>query len=128
MMVRTWHPRGPYATEVWSFCLVDKKATEEAREAIRRRQMMTFSSGGIFEQDDGDNFDQVTKSGLSLMGRKYPMNLQMGIGHDRISEAAPGILSFGTGETNQRYFYKRWAELMEAPSWSQIRIDPRTRG
>ena len=88
---------------------------------------MTFSSGGIFEQDDGDNFDQVTKSGLSLTAKKYPVNLQMGIGHDKRSEAAPGLLSFTVGETNQRAWYDRWAEMLEAPNWSQIRIDPRTR-
>ncbi len=128
MMIRTWHPRGPSATEVWSFCIVDKKATEEERMHLRKRELMTFSSGGIFEQDDGDNFDQVTKSGMSPTARRYPMNLQMGLGHDWSHEAAPGILGRGvTSETTQRGFYKRWAELMEAPSWDKIRIDPRTR-
>ena len=96
--------------------------------ALRRRMTMTFSSGGIFEQDDGDNFDQVTKSGISPTGRKYPVNLQMGIGHDRTSEAAPGIFSYTTGETNQRSFYARWAEMMDAPTWSQITMAPRARG
>ena len=127
LMVRTWHPKGPMATEVWSYCIVDKAAPKEAKDNMRFRLMSTFSSGGIFEQDDGDNFDQSGKSGLSRIARKYPANVQMGLGHEFTSEAAPGLMGAATSESNQRGFYKRWAEVMEAPSWSQISITPRTR-
>jgi 3-phenylpropionate/trans-cinnamate dioxygenase alpha subunit len=126
-MVRTWHPRGPFATEVWSYCIVDKAAPKEAKDIIRFRLMSTFSSGGIFEQDDGNNFDQVTRSGLTFMGKQILANLQMGLGHEFTSEAAPGILGLGTGESNQRGFYKRWAEMIEAPGWRQVKIEKRTR-
>lgn len=126
LMIRAWHPRGPFATEVWSYCIIDKQTPQEVKVAMRRRLLSTFSSGGLFEQDDGDNFDQCTKSGLSPTARKYPMNLSMGIGHEFTHEAAPGLMGLSTSEGNQRGFYNRWAEMMDAPSWKQIKIDPRT--
>jgi phenylpropionate dioxygenase-like ring-hydroxylating dioxygenase large terminal subunit len=127
VMIRTWHPRGPSAVEIWSYCIVDKKASAAEREALRVGMMSTFSSGGIFEQDDGDNFDQVTRSGKTTVGKRYPANLQMGLGHEFKHEAAPGILGAPTGESNQRGLYKRWAEMMDAPSWAHISVAPRTR-
>jgi phenylpropionate dioxygenase-like ring-hydroxylating dioxygenase large terminal subunit len=126
-MIRTWHPRGQFATEVWSYCLVDKDAPQGVKDAERKSLISSFSSGGLFEQDDGDNFDQVTKSGLSFIGRRILANLQMGLGHEFQHEAAPGVLGASTSESNQRAFYKRWAEMMEAPAWSGISINPRTR-
>lgn len=126
LMIRAWHPRGPFATEVWSYCIVDKDAPGSVKDAIRHRLHSTFSSGGLFEQDDGDNFDQCTKSGLSLTARKYPMNLSMGAGHEFTHEATPGLLGLSISESNQRGFYKRWAEVMQSPSWAQISIAPKT--
>ena len=125
-MVRAWHPRGPYRTEPWTWCIVDKKAPPDIKEAIRRRLTLCFSPAGTFEQDDMDNFGQSTASGRSPTARKYPVNIQMGLGHERTHEAHPGVLSPTPSETNARAFYARWAEVMDASSWSQISISPRT--
>lgn len=66
-----------------------------------------------------DNFGQSTASGRSLAGRQYPTNMQMGLNKDHKHESIPGTLSPGVSETNARYFYARWAEVMDAPSWDK---------
>ena len=126
-MVRVWHPRASTRTEAWTYCIVDNKAPDVVREGIRRRLTLCFSPSGLFEQDDMDNFGQSTLSGNSQIGREFPINMQMGLGKDRSHESIPGVLSPGVSENNARYFYARWAEVMEAPSWSHIHLDPRTR-
>ncbi len=127
VMIRNWHPRAPEKTEAYTWCLVDKQAPEEIRQALRRRLTLCFSPSGLFEQDDMDNFGQSTQSGRSRIGRQYPVNMQMGMGKDHKHESIPGTLSPSISENNARYFYGRWAEVMEAPSWNQISISPRTK-
>ncbi|MSQ32682.1 MAG: aromatic ring-hydroxylating dioxygenase subunit alpha [Dehalococcoidia bacterium] len=126
-MIRNWHPKGPGKTELWTYCIVDAKAPPEVREAIRRRLTLCFSPSGTFEQDDGNNFFQSTKSGNYHEGRKYPMNIQMGMNRETKSELIPGTLSPNVSENNARFFYDRWSEVMDAPSWDGIHIDPKTR-
>ena len=121
-----WHPRGPLVTEAWSYCIVDKQAPQRIKDLIRQKLTLCFSPSGTFEQDDMDNFGMSTMSGKSFMGRKYLMNIQQGLRHERRHEAIPGLLSGGQSETNARQFYAKWAEVMDAPSWNQISINPRT--
>ena len=125
--LRIWHPRGPKRTEMWSFCLVDKDAPQEVKDALRKDHMLTFSPGGLQEQDDMNNWQQCTEAASSPIGRKYLMNQAMGLGHERRSEIVPGVLSHQPSETNQRALYGRWAEIMDAPSWDQIHLDPKTK-
>ena len=127
-MIRNWHPRGPFKTEVWSYCIVDKEAPQEAKDAMRRNLIITFGPGGAMEADDMNNWNQCTRSGLMFMGRQYPMNLQLGLGHEAPSEILPGRTGQSPNEVNQRAFYARWAEVMNASSWSRISIDRRTKG
>jgi len=126
-MVRAWHPRGPNKTEIWTYSIVDKKAPQWARDAMRKNLNFTFGPAGSYEQDDMNNWLQCTATARSRRARDYVMNIQMGKGHEMKSEMLPGELSSSVSETNQRGFYGRWAEIMAAPSWNQIHIDPRTK-
>ena len=119
-MVRTWHPRGPQKMEVWSYCIVDKDMPEDVRIAMKRNYVRTFGPAGGLEQDDMNNWLQCTATGTGMTAKKYPMNVQMGLGHDTKLENFPGIASGWPSETNQRSFYSRWAEIMEAASWNEI--------
>ena len=39
----------------------------------------------------------------------------------------PGIVHEGQlSDANQRLFYRRWAEMMDAPSWDDIALAPMT--
>ncbi len=126
-MLRVWNPRGPLSTEMWSWCIVDKLAPNDAREDIRKYLTLCFSPSGTFEQDDGDNLAQSTKSATGTIGKRYAVNIQQGLGHERMSEVIPGVLSGTVSETNARSFYGRWDEMMNAPSWDKISISPRTK-
>jgi hypothetical protein len=95
---------------------------------MRLNHIKGFGPTGNLEQDDMNNWLQCTASAKGWAGRLHAMNVQLGLGHDITSEDLPGSLSeVSPSENNQRTFYQRWAEIMDAPSWSGIRMEPRTR-
>ena len=116
-----WQPRGPDKIEIRSWIYVDKAAPPEVKEAYRRTGIMTFGPSGTFEQDDMDNWQSSTQNSRGVVSRRYPMNLQLGLGHDRFN---PDLMAWasdhGFSENNTRRFYQRWAQLMAADSWSEV--------
>ena len=122
-------PRGPFNSEFWHFMLTDKDAPEEIRrEQIRRGTWSNFGISSMNEMDDQDNWIQVTHSGRSPRGRKVLSNLSMGKG--RATTSHPEFVGLVSeryiSENNQRNFYARWQEFMNAGSWKDIHIDPIT--
>jgi 3-phenylpropionate/trans-cinnamate dioxygenase alpha subunit len=117
-VIRVWHPRGPHRTEVWSWCIVDAAATPEVKAAMALESLRTFGPGGAFEEDDAENWQECGATARGVVARRYPMNLQMGLGRGTRSERFPGVESHFPSETNQRSFYQRWADLMAAESWA----------
>ncbi len=124
--IRMWHPRGPWSTEVWSFCIVDKNAPDVVKQAMKNSYIQRFGPAGNMEQDDANNWMDSTRSAKSLTARKYPLNMTMGKGHEWTNETHPGqSLGFSWSESNWRHFYGWWAKMMDAPSWKQLPLDPR---
>lgn len=120
-------PRGPLKTEFWHFVLVDKGAPEELRRAIRIGSQANNGAAGMFEQDDVDNWRQVTESSVSRFARHLPQDLSMGVGHAGPHPEFPGVVSERyISENNQRLFYQRWEEFMNAESWADIPLEPIT--
>src|SRR5919197_5386230 len=118
---RVWHPRGPDKIEVWSCTFVDKAAPAEVKEAFRLAALRTFSPSGTFEQDDMENWQECTRTCRGVVNRRYPLNYQMGLGHERFSEELMAWASdYRWSEINPRRFYQRWAHLMTADSWAEI--------
>jgi phenylpropionate dioxygenase-like ring-hydroxylating dioxygenase large terminal subunit len=116
--MRVWHPRGPGEIEVWAWALVEKGMSPEQKDAIRKAVMRTFSAGGMFEQDDGENWLEIQKVLRGYMARRNMLNLQMGLGHERDDDPRfPGTTNHVFAETAARGFYKRWAELLSTPRW-----------
>ena len=126
VFVRNWHPRGSDKTEVWSYCYFEKDAPQEVKDAIRMRHTWQMGPSGNQDQDDMNNWAQCTDSGKTFMGKKYPINQQLGLGRDVQIEGFPGIANARPSELCQREYYEFWAQLMEAPSWSQVKLTPRT--
>jgi len=110
--IRVFQPRGPEQMEVWSYCLVDKDAPPEVKRDIRRDYVTSFGPSGMLEQDDGENWTQVSASSHSSLARTLEFNYQMGIGHERFHEDYPGTVGRATGELTHRSFYSRWAQQM----------------
>jgi phenylpropionate dioxygenase-like ring-hydroxylating dioxygenase large terminal subunit len=114
-MLHVWHPRGPLKTEIWLFTVVDKHAPVDVKDQLRLAAQRHFSPAGLFEQDDIENWELSTLASLGAVARRYPLNYQMGLGHERPVRdgMAPDRFEGLVNEINQRGFYRRWAELME---------------
>ena len=51
----------------------------------------------------------------------------MGLGHSGEHPVYPGLVSERyISESNQRGFYRRWEEFMNAESWADISLEPGT--
>lgn len=119
--LRVWHPKGPDKTEVWEYNYVDKAAPPEVKEAFRLSGVRGLGPSGTFEQDDMDNWQECTITARGNVTRRYPMNVQMGLGHESFDNELQGLTSdFKYSESNLRAFYTRWAELMDAQDWSEL--------
>jgi hypothetical protein len=100
-------------------------APEAIKRIIRIGSQANNGAAGMFEQDDVDNWRQVTDASRSPLGRRYPQDLSMGLGHAGPHPEYPGLVSERyISENNQRLFYQRWEEFMNAGSWADISIDP----
>ena len=123
-MVRLWLPRGPEHVEVWGFVHIDKEAPQEARKVMQLESMWDFSAGGIQESDDADNWRQCVGASRSMIGRRYPHVVSMGLGHEVAHERMPGRGIPQINEFPQRQTYGRWQEFMNADSWKDITLEP----
>ena len=119
--IRVWHPRGPDKIEIWSWIYVDKAAPPPVKEAFRKAGLRAFGPSGTFEQDDMDNWQACTQTSRGVVTRRYPMNLQLGLGHERFNEDLMAWASdHRFSENNIRRFYHRWGQLMAADSWADV--------
>jgi len=120
-------PRGPQRTEFWHFVLVEKDAPEAIKRVIRIGSQANNGAAGMFEQDDVDNWRQVTMASASRLGRRHAQDLSMGVGHAGTHPDYPGLVSERyISENNQRLFYQRWEQFMNAERWTDIPLDPMT--
>ena len=121
-------PRGPQKTEFWSFATFEKDAPEEIVRTQRTGHMNGIGIAGLNEQDDLDNWIQVSQSGLSPIRRRYRHQLSLGVGHEGPSQEYKGgiVAERFLSESNQRNLYGRWQEFMNAESWADIHLDPIT--
>jgi len=118
--IRVWHPRGPEKIEIWEWTIVDKAAPPEVKDAMLKQCMYRFGPTGTWEQDDMDNWLQVTRSAKGWLSRKLPVNFQMGLGHEGSHPDVPGQVSELFSEQNCRGFYKAWADMLTAGSWQEL--------
>lgn len=118
-MMHILHPRGPQQTEVWLMPFVDRNAPPEVKRQVIREAPHHFGPSGIFEEDDGENWQQSTAATSGVIQRRYALNYQMGLGRDRWLPREgdlPERIAGWTNETAQRAFLRRWHELMLNPS------------
>lgn len=119
--VRTWQPRGPNETEVWAFTVVDADASDEIKDEYRRQTLRTFSAGGVFEQDDGENWVEIQSVLKGYKARSRPLNVQMGLGRSTTGNPHyPGMLGYVYNEEAARGLYTHWARMMSEPDWSTL--------
>ncbi len=120
-------PRGPLETEFWHFVVLEKGMPDDLKRALRMGAGNFNGVAGLFEQDDMDNWRGVTRSTLTPLARKYSQNLSMGVGRAGPDPNFPGTVAERyTSENNQRKFYRRWEEFMNAREWGDIPIEQST--
>jgi phenylpropionate dioxygenase-like ring-hydroxylating dioxygenase large terminal subunit len=118
--LRMWMPRGPHEMEVWTWGLVDADAPEAVKAQMLRGFQSAFGVSGIFEQDDGDQWQEVSAAARGYIGRHEWSYIGMGLGHEFTDEAMPGQLGLLISESNSRAFYRRWRDLIVTDRWEDL--------
>lgn len=111
--LHVWQPRGPLRTEVNTYCLVDRAAPVEVKDAMRRNCVFHFGPAGMQSQEDVGPWQSITKIAKTMLAERYPLNLQMGLGRERRTNL-PGVIGDLFSETSQRAFYGWWQTQVEA--------------
>src|SRR5438309_1467358 len=124
-----WHPRGPHQTEVWRWYFVDADAPAEVKDFLRHYYIRYSGPSGLTEQDDMENWNYAHKASRGTIARQHPYNYEMGLGRStrafedhglKLPGAISDVTQANASEHNQRGFYTRWRQLMEAESWGEI--------
>lgn len=119
--LRVWHPRGPNEIEAWVFCIADKAAPPEVKEALKKSHARAFGPAGFLEQDDSENWVEVQKVLRGHKARQTDFCVQMGLGfEERREDGIPGVTNGTFAETAARGFYQRWVDLMIGKNWPEI--------
>lgn len=117
------NPLGPGKMEIWKTALVDKNATPEGQRMAIRASNRHFGPAGMFEQDDGENWDQSTAGARGTVSQRRPLNYAMGLGHGEVisDEQGPPRIDTLTNENAQLWMYHVWSEFMDAETWPELR-------
>lgn len=119
--VRVWQPRGPNRIELYTWVIVNRNAPEEVKEKWRRGAMMTFSPTGVFEMDDGENWEYCTKTSRGKVTRYQDLYVGLGMNTRLTDSELPGNVFKGQlNEANARAYYQRWKDLLQARSWAEV--------
>ena len=106
--------------EIWSWAIVDKAASPKIKDVMRFVSQYRFSPSGVFEQDDMDNWIQVTGAAKSLIGKRFPANYQMSGNEPPVEIDLPGRTMSRFSDNNQLNLYMHWAKVLQATDWSEI--------
>ncbi len=102
--------------------VVDADAPEEIKDEFRGQNIRTFNAGGVFEQDDGENWVEIQKVLRGHMAKSQPLNAQMGIGvPNKSNPEFPGKTAYVYAEEAGRGFYHHWSRMMSEPSWATLK-------
>ena len=115
LTLRQWQPKGADKMEVWSWCFVDKNASDRWKEASRVSYLRVFGMGGMFEQDDMENWVEVTQALRGPIAKRLWLQYRMGLGparKGRPMQALKDMQYGGLSEDAERAFYRYWQKLM----------------
>ncbi len=112
-----WHafvPKGPGKFEFFNWFFVEKSASEEERELLRRTSTLAFGISGFIETDDADTWPQMTQAAQGVMGAKQKLRYQALVGENKPDDwPGGGHVYDGFGkDDNQWNWWVRYAEYM----------------
>jgi hypothetical protein len=119
------NPLGPGRMEIWKTILVDSNAAPGTQRMQVRASNRHFGPAGMFEQDDGENWDQSTAGARTNVSQRYDLNYAMGVGAGSVvrDEQGPPRIDTLTNEHAQLWMYHVWSEFMDADNWPELRRD-----
>jgi phenylpropionate dioxygenase-like ring-hydroxylating dioxygenase large terminal subunit len=117
------NPMGPNATEMRAIALFDQDGTPETQLAEKRLAFQKFGPSGIYELEDGENWDQATVGAGIFELQDDDLHYAMGLGtgtfvHD---DQSPSRIDSMTNEHAQMWFYQFWQDAMNAETWADLR-------
>ena len=68
-----------------------------------------------------ENWNYATSASAGMEAGRYPYNYQMGLGYEQQApDLTDAVYTTAVTEQNQRIFYQRWAQYMDAESGDQL--------
>jgi phenylpropionate dioxygenase-like ring-hydroxylating dioxygenase large terminal subunit len=113
--MRVWCPQGPSKIVIYSWCLVEKDAPDWWKDVTRRAYILSFGPSGMFEQDDSENWTDITRNSRSgPLARSIVFPYVQGMEKKRIEGfVGPGeVYESKFSEANARHFYGWWRDLL----------------
>jgi 3-phenylpropionate/trans-cinnamate dioxygenase alpha subunit len=112
--MRLWHPIGPGRIQLNSWCLVPKDASEEYKQEAYRAYTLAFGQAGTFEQDDLENWTNLTQQVRSTLAQTLDFPYEMGLGAQPLTDwPGPGFaVSPYVTETNFRNLWSTWLDYV----------------
>ncbi len=126
--MRIMHPNGPMMMELWTYYFVDRDAPQEIKDAIIANEVLWTGPGGLTQQDDMENWANLTAASKGPIARRLPYNYEMRLSdapiHGPTEFGLPGLMTPLLSDENHRRYYQRWSELMDAPTWDDLPNHP----
>ena len=119
--MRTWLPKGPRRIELRAWTIVNKDMPDDVKDAVLHSCSETFSPGGVMEMDDGENWENATRSNEGVVTRRQ--KLHYGLRHTTAGPDPdmPGNIARPMySDVNQLAFYRRWMDYLAADDWADI--------
>ncbi len=114
--IRVGHPISAHETEIWNWIIVEKDMPTSVRDAIKQNYYFLFGPEGMLEQDDDENWEQVTQGSQGVQASRHPFHLSMGMSGQREVEDQcadlPGLVATTRSEHPQRRFYRHWHQVL----------------
>jgi nitrite reductase/ring-hydroxylating ferredoxin subunit len=112
--MRLWHPRGPGKMEMYSWCLVPTDASPEYKEQAYKAYSLAFGQAGTFEQDDFENWSNVTRQAGSSLARDVDFPYLMGLEKKPLEDwPGPGsAVSPYVTDNNFRNLWETWLDYL----------------
>ena len=101
--------------EIWSWNFVDKNASDKWKQASRESYLRVFGMGGMFEQDDLENWAGITHALQGPIARRLMLQYGKGLGESEKNRPVPALKDLvdgGLNEDSERAFYRYWQRLM----------------
>lgn len=113
--MRLWHPTGPDSIEMYSWCLVPRDADPEYKERAYQAYTLAFGQAGTFEQDDFENWTNLTRQAGSTLARDLEFPYLMGLDLEPLTDwPGPGVaVGRYVTDNNFRNQWATWLSYLE---------------